>query len=79
MVSRLIENEHLVIGCEHKEEKEVSTSKDSYQEPVADVETPVSTDAPETQEAIEKAKDTTIDLAEKAVAALKDWLKQEDK
>ena len=34
---------------------------------------------PETQEAIEKAKDTTIDIAEKAVAALKDWLKPEDK
>ena len=32
-----------------------------------------------TQEAIEKAKDTTIDIAEKAVAALKDWLKPEDK
>ena len=34
---------------------------------------------PETKEAIDKAKDTTIDLAEKAVQALKDWLKPEDK
>ena len=31
------------------------------------------------KEAIDKAKDTTIDLAEKAVQALKDWLKPEDK
>lgn len=34
---------------------------------------------PEVQQGIEKAKDVTIDYAEKAVAALKEWLKPEKK
>lgn len=34
---------------------------------------------PEVKENVEKAKDITIDYAEKAVAALKDWLKPEEK
>lgn len=34
---------------------------------------------PEVKEGIEKAKDVTIDYAEKAVSALKEWLKPEEK
>ena len=34
---------------------------------------------PEVQEKVDKAKDVTIDLAEKAVEALKQWLRPEDK
>ena len=34
---------------------------------------------PEVQEKVEKAKDVTIDIAEKAVEALKQWLRPEDK
>lgn len=33
---------------------------------------------PEVQEKIDKAKDVTIDVAEKAVAALKEWLKPDE-
>ena len=34
---------------------------------------------PEVQEKVDKAKDVTIDIAEKAVEALKQWLRPEDK
>ena len=34
---------------------------------------------PEVAEKVEKAKDVTIDVAEKAVDALKNWLRPEDK
>lgn len=34
---------------------------------------------PEVKEGIDKAKDVTVDYAEKAVAALRDWLKPEEK
>ena len=60
-----------IINKTNEKVSEVCTNvKDSYDEFMA---------KPEVQEKVEKAKDVTIDIAEKAVDALKQWLRPEDK
>lgn len=74
---KTFEHEFKKEETEVKEEKEVSTSQDSYQEPVADVETPVSTDAPETQEAIDLPKEDSSNEVQETVEAQKSEEAQE--